>query len=501
LIVEDSAEDYELLVRHLSRGGYRLTSRRVETAEAMRAALLFETWDIVISDWALPRFSALDALALVRESGAGFPFIIVSGAIDDDVAVEALRGGAHDFMSKGRMARLLPAVERELRDARGRAERTRMREQLEISERMASIGMLAAGIAHEVNNPLAAIVANLELVCFEIETLPRTTTAATVVDELRDAHAAAMQIRDIVADLALFSRSARDAISTVDVHRVLDSTLRIATNEIRHRARLVRRFSPVPTVEANESRLGQVFLNLVMNAAQAIPVGHADAHEICVSTSIGANGRVVVEFRDTGGGISPEIRGRLFMPFVTTKPPGVGAGLGLSICHRIVTALGGEITVESQVGLGSKFRVHIPASCRQAIAIVPAESEPMAPVRPGRVLIVDDNVQFAGALQSLLQREHDVVVRHRGDAVLELLRDGERFDVVVCDVMMPEMTGIELFEAMRATWPDQADAVVFASGGAFTDDARMFLERLPNPKLTKPFEIETLAALINERLR
>ncbi len=501
LIVEDSRDDYELLVLELMRGGYEVDSIRVDTAEAMREAMR-DPWDVVVSDWSLPAFSASDALALVHELGVDVPFIIVSGVIGEELAVAALRAGAQDFMSKDRMARLVPAVERELREVKVRADHLRMREQLAIAERMASVGLLAAGVAHEINNPLTAIVSNLELACDDLEQMQANDAVTSILEEVSDARGAAIRIRDIVADLALFSRHARDATLPIDIHRVLDSTLRIASNEIRHRAKLVRQFSPVPRIDANESRLGQVFLNLVINAAQAIPEGHTDAHEICVATSMGGDGRVVVEVRDTGVGMPPEVRQRLFTPFFTTKKRGVGTGLGLSICHRIVSSLGGEITVETQPGHGSRFRVHLPVSHRNADHTL---TQPLPLTLPNsrgaRILIVDDDLMVTNALQRMLRAPHVAMICHRGAEVLDLLRAGERFDVILCDVMMPEMTGIELFEILKASWPDQAEAVIFVSGGAFTEEARAFLDRVPNPQLAKPFEARALVALIELRLR
>src|SRR6185503_15047050 len=164
LVVEDEEDDALLVVAELRRGGFDVTFERVENAQQMSAALARSPWDIVISDYTMPRFDALQALALVRQTVPGVPFIVVSGTVSEEAAVEVIRAGAHDFMSKGRFARLVPAVERELRDAALRAERTKMAQQLVVSDRMASMGTLVAGVAHEINNPLAALIANLEFV-------------------------------------------------------------------------------------------------------------------------------------------------------------------------------------------------------------------------------------------------------------------------------------------------------------------------------------------------
>ncbi|MCA9675797.1 MAG: PAS domain S-box protein, partial [Myxococcales bacterium] len=252
-------------------------------------------------------------------------------------------------------------------------ERKETEAQLIAADRMAAVGALSAGVAHEINNPLAAVVAGLDLALRHLAD-PASHSMSTIRAEVRDARAAAWRIRDIVRDLRVFSRAEDEERGPVELREVLESTLRMARNEIRHRARLHTDYQPVPPVIATESRLGQVFLNLVINAAQALPEGHADAHEIRVATRLDDDGRVVVEIADTGSGMTAETIDRMFTPFFTTKPAGQGTGLGLAICQRIVTGLGGEITVTSEVGKGSVFRVHLPAAEAPAPPAVAARS-------------------------------------------------------------------------------------------------------------------------------
>ncbi|NPC86787.1 PAS domain S-box protein, partial [Pyxidicoccus fallax] len=247
-------------------------------------------------------------------------------------------------------------------------ERHQMQARLMLAQRMASVGTLAAGVAHEINNPLAYLTANLAFAREALDTLraqgtlgPRQAGAlADAQSALAEAQQGADRVRTIVRDLKTFSRVDLADNTDVDVRQVLESTLNLATTEIRHRARLVKQFADVPRVRANESRLGQVFLNLLVNAAQAIPAGTPERHEIHVATRVGTGGRVVVEVADTGSGIAAENLPHLFDPFFTTKEPGEGTGLGLSICHSLVAALGGEIHVESEPGKGSTFRVLLP---------------------------------------------------------------------------------------------------------------------------------------------
>ena len=502
LIAEDSPDDVELLLRELRRGGYDCTWQNVDTSDAMAEALDREAWDVIFSDWSMPQFDALAALEMVKARTLDVPFIIVSGTVGENTAVAALRSGAHDFIVKSQLARLVPALEREMREAGLRRERRLMQDQLIISDRMASVGLLAAGIAHEINNPLAAILLNLESALGLFDGLAgqdgKPVRAPDLLDSLCDARSAAERVRDIIRDVKLFSRSSEESAGAVDVCSILDSTLRMAWNEIRHRAKLIKDYASVPPVQANESRLGQVFLNLVVNATQAMPEESAERNEIRVATFVDARGRVVVEVADTGSGMPPDVVRRLFTPFFTTKPVGVGTGLGLSICHRIVASLGGEITVESAPGRGSQFRVHLPPAREAERAPAVASGVIALAPRRGHVLVVDDDVLVASALRRALDPEHETTTVTRARAALEIIAGGRRFDVVVCDLMMPEMSGIELYEELRRTVPDQADRVVFLTGGAFTERATAFLAHVPNRRIEKPVETAELRALINE---
>ena len=235
------------------------------------------------------------------------------------------------------------------------SERRAMERRLRVSDRMATVGVMAAGVAHEINNPLSYLTANLTFALAELKS--GSGNVAEVISALDDAHAGAVRMGLIVRDLKTFSRDDDGQPVAVDLHNVLEVALRLSGNDIRHRARLVKDLGPLPWVMGNESRLGQVFLNLLVNAAQAIPEGRADANEIRVVTRVDASGRPIVEISDTGAGIDPKLLTRIFEPFFTTKPKGVGTGLGLAICNDILVGLGAELTVESELGKGTTFRV------------------------------------------------------------------------------------------------------------------------------------------------
>jgi len=315
---------------------------------------------------------------------------------------------------------------------------------------------------------------------------------------LREARGAAERVRVIVRDLKAFSRSEEEAGGPVDVHRVIDAAIRMTHNEIRHRARLVRLYGNVPPVEANEAKLSQVFVNLLVNAAHAMPEGVVDRNEIRVETSLRGDDRVAVEVRDTGVGIPAHELPRSFDPFFTTKPVGVGTGLGLAICHRIVTTFGGEMEAESRPGEGTAIRTVL----RVANGEVSEPQGRASPVsrRCGRILVVDDEAVLVVAVQRMLSSAHEVVGLTNAREALECILKGERFDVVLCDLMMPDVTGMDLHVALSRDAPDQAERMVFMTGGAFTTRARDLIESAHIPCIEKPFDSECLLRFVDSLL-
>lgn len=519
LIVEDSERDTTLVLQELRRGGYEPAFERVDTAEGLRAALEKQSWDVVISDYSMPAFSAPAALAVVMQCGLDLPLIVVSGTIGEEEVVEAMRAGACDFLNKGKFARLIPAIERELREALHRAERKKMQEQLLISDRMASVGTLAAGVAHEINNPMAALMANLDFATDDVARLALdirsrddlrdgvagwlSARLTEIAEPLCDARDSARRVRSIVRDLKVFSRPEEQQREAVDIRRVIESTLRMTWIEIRHRARLVKDFGQTPLVYASDSRLGQVFLNLIVNAAQAIPEGHADENEIRVITRTAPGGRVMIQVRDTGAGIPENIVARIFEPFFTTKPVGGGTGLGLAISHRIIAEMGGEMTVDSEVGKGATFTVLLPAATdeEETAVATPRAPKPEARGKEGRVLVVDDEAMLGKAIKRMLGSEQDVEVLTSGRNAVHRISVGERYDVILCDLMMPDLTGMQVYAELKRTAPDQAERMVFMTGGVFTRQAREFLAGIPNARVEKPFETQMLRALIRNLVK
>jgi signal transduction histidine kinase len=492
LLVEDSEDDAALVLRELKRGGYEVNHSRVDSAEGLEAALNAGPWDVVITDYALPGFDGLAAFAQVHARGLDVPFLIVSGKIGEDVAVAAMKAGVHDFVLKDRLGRLAPAVAREIREAEVRAERRRIQEHLLLSDRLSSLGLLAASVAHEINNPLASLIMNLRLVMDSLEgcQLPGEGDQA-----LAEAHECAGRVRDIIRDIKVFSRPEDRQSGPTDLNRVLDSCLRMASNHLIHRARVTREYGQVFTVLGSEARLGQVFLNLIVNAAQALPDGQKNQHEIRVVTQREGSDWVRVEIHDTGPGIPAELQERIFEPFFTTKPTGVGTGLGLSICRRLISEMGGTVGVNSQPGQGTTFWVRLRAA-QPTVETSPEKA--LLQLKQGmRVLVIDDEAAVGRALQRYLGRWHDISVTLRAREALGFITAGAHFDAILCDLMMPEMSGPQFHEALRRVAPEQAQRIIFMTGGAFSEHANAFLSAVPNPHLEKPIDLERLGHLLD----
>jgi PAS domain S-box-containing protein len=374
-----------------------------------------------------------------------------------------------------------------------------MERQIEVTDRMAALGAMAAGVAHEIDQPITDVVANLELA---LHTLPghaqdvrdalgaaAGARLAKIHNALEQARLAAMRTAKTVADLGAFARTDDRKLRAVDVRRPLDWALHVTDSALRESAHLVLDLGPTPPVLAEEKQLGQVFANLLLNAAQSIPP-RATA-EIRVITRTDERGDAVIEVRDSGSGMAPAILRRIFEPFFTTHPGGPGAGLGLFTCHGVVRSLGGEIRVESEPGVGSTFAVHLPrvsAAARRS----DGDLRPSGVPERIRVLAIDDEPAVRREIQRTLSGDHAVTAVASAREALSLIRGGERYEAIFCDLMMPEMSGMEFYSVLRTQCPDQAARVIFLAGGVFTTRAAEFLRGVANEAVEKPLEATTV---------
>jgi two-component system, cell cycle sensor histidine kinase and response regulator CckA len=476
LILEDVEADAALLLRELRRGGFDVTFERVETAEALGAALERERWDVVISDYSMPGLSAPVALELVKSRELDLPFLIVSGTVSEEIAVEAIRAGAHDFMAKGKFARLIPAIDRELREAAARQDRKRLEQQLRQTQKMEAIGRLAGGVAHDFNNILSIILSYADTI---VGDLPPGNPIRADVEEMR---AAALRATDLTRQLLAFSRQ------QVLEPRVLDLSQSVSGMEI-----MLRRLLGVGielttvasgdlwSVKADPGQIEQVVMNLAVNARDAMPRGgkltieaanaELDQDYANARQDVRAGAYVMLAVSDTGSGMDAATLAMIFEPFFTTKEVGKGTGLGLATVFGIVKQSGGHIAVHSELGVGTTFRVYLPRinpadvrPSQQQVAHRPwppdsdgalvagrrGDARPMSPDHDAiRLLLVDDDPGVRRALESTLVR-HGMLVEtaSNGREAADKVKLGS-FDVVVTDISMPEMTGIEFLRAVR----------------------------------------------------
>lgn len=368
----------------------------------------------------------------------------------------------------------------------------RLEQQVMLSERLASVGMLAAGVAHEINNPLAYVRGNLELVLRELKQSSSAALALAsgefvqLIDGARDG---ADRIARIVQGLKTFSRAEHAPYSVLALQSVLEAAVSLTQNELRHSARLVRDYANTPPILGDEGRLVQVFVNLLVNAAHALKETEAHTGEIHLILHTDEQGRAVAEVRDTGNGIPESSRQHIFDAFFTTKPVGTGTGLGLSISHSIIEAHGGDISFESELGAGTTFRVTLPAPRAKAVSEKPpaAIEQEIRSARRAKILVVDDEPMIVRYLMVVLSTDHDVTTCTSAEQAMDVLRKGERFDAILCDLMMPGLTGMDLHAELKRLDPEQAERMIFITGGAFTAASRQFLETVANRRLDKPF--------------
>jgi PAS domain S-box-containing protein len=403
-----------------------------------------------------------------------------------------------------------------------------MQGQLAQSDRLASMGMLAAGVAHEINNPLAYILYNLESLSDDLPKISDSLRRClgqlderlghdewakllgadqeflnpSMLDDIqarfKDALQGTHRIKDVARGLGTFSRVEQDRLVPVNLMHVIEVALNMVFNEIKFRARLVKDYGKSSSITANDGKLSQVFLNLLINAAHAIPEGDYEENAIRIRTWQEGN-EVFAEISDTGKGISPEHLPHLFEPFFTTKE--IGTGLGLSISKNIVESYGGRIEVNSKVGEGTSFVVRLPVRTAEDHEIAPRSEETVGQSGAhGRILVVDDEPGIRSAMVRML-KGNEVVAAGSGEEAQKILETDQAFDLILCDMMMPTMSGVDLHEWLVSTYPALARQVVFITGGAFTPKAQEYLKKVDNIRLEKPFDVANFKKIVSELLR
>jgi signal transduction histidine kinase/PAS domain-containing protein/CheY-like chemotaxis protein len=375
-------------------------------------------------------------------------------------------------------------------------EREHARMRLALQERLVAMGALASGVGHEINNPLTYLTTNMEVLREELTSRPiPSMSKAELIEVVEDAVDGTERIRRIVADLRAFTREAASPVP-IDVLEIVAAAARLMAHELRSQAALVTRLDAAPRILGDPARLGQIVVNLVVNAGQAFGDRRREENEIVVATGTDGEGRCVIEVRDNGGGMDPATSARVFHPFFA-RPTGVEhSGLGLALCQSAVVGLGGDITCTSAVGRGTTFRVVLPAAqLAPAVAAAPV-SRLSVHAKRGRVILIDDEIALTAALQRALASAHDVRAFNDPREALDTILGGAACDVVLCDVMMPHLSGRAFFERLRAARPELARRVVFLTGGILDKDLDDFLARLPNERLSKPLSLSFLREVV-----
>jgi two-component system cell cycle sensor histidine kinase/response regulator CckA len=505
LMVEDSEDDAQLIVCRLRQDGYDLAYERVETADALRAALARQTWDLILSDYAMPHFSGLAALTVLQESGLDLPFIVVSGTIGEETAVAVMKAGAHDYLMKQNLTRLAPAVERELREAQGRRERKQVEAQLRQAQKMEAIGRLAGGVAHDFNNMLGAMIGHCDLLLHQIG------DNETVRGSLQEVMKAGERAATLTRQLLLFSRKEVLTPQVLDLNEAIASMEKMLGRLIGEDVEVVTVLDPrLGRVMADPGHLDQVLMNLAVNARDAMPEGgkltvetknvELDAVYGHRHSGMQPGPYVLLAVSDTGCGMDAETQSHIFEPFFTTKEPDRGTGLGLATVYGIVQQCGGHIEVESEPGRGATFRIYLPRI--------------EGPVQPERkasewgglslgsetILLVEDEPLLKGLLeQALRMHGYTVLEAMRGDEALRLCEQhAGAIDLLLTDVVMPGMNGRELAQRIVALRPEIK--VLLMSG--YMDDAvvRHGVSDGSIALLRKPFTPGALAGKVREVL-
>jgi two-component system, cell cycle sensor histidine kinase and response regulator CckA len=510
LIVEDSEEDADLIVMELKRGGFNPTFRRVDNAEGMLRALNEDTWDLVLSDFSMPHFSMTEALAIAQQRGADLPFVIVSATIGEEAAVEAMKAGAHDYVLKHRLSRLVPAVRRELRESELRRERRLLEDRLRVAQKLESLGLLAGGVAHDFNNLLTGILGNASLA------LDLTPPDAPATEMLRDIMRASERAADLTRQLLAYAGKGNFVIEPVNISTLVrEISDLVRSSAPRNVALELELQSDIPSIEADATQMQQLVMNLILNAAEATSERSGEVR-VWTGVRIIAPGDPVAKYRpdppapgtyvtvevsDDGCGMTETVKAQIFDPFFTTKF--TGRGLGLSAALGIVRSHRGAIGVESTEGAGSTFTVLLPALGEKPQALegqAPASREPEL-AAAGAILVVDD--------EDVVRRAARATLEHFGHTVFEASsgRDGadlfsrlhDRISAVLLDLTMPRMDGRDVSRYIRRIRPDMK--IIITSGFEESDAMQQFTDDPDLLFLKKPFTASSLAYKIREALQ
>jgi len=470
LLLEDREEDFYLICRTLRKDGIEFSGERIDELDDYESAILEREWDLIISDFNLPGFSAIQALDLLHESRPDIPFIVVSGSIGEEQAVELVRHGAADFLMKDRLARLSHVVRRELREAALREKQHRLEREVRHLQRLEALGSLAGGIAHNFRNVLMAVRGLGELASGK---LPADHPAAGDLSLMLEATSRTEQLVDKI--LRFSRKDASAPAERINLHQVIDNAIAMLRPTLPSMIELSFDGRACLSCCGMADEVEQIVLNLCNNAAQAIgqrPGRISLLLEKFETAEPGpgllAPGRYCrLRVIDDGPGMDDEVKDRIFEPFFTTKPAGEGTGLGLAMVQRAMSDMGGVVHCESEQGAGTTFELYFPELSASMTQEAVKETQAPELGHGERILLVDDEQILANLAAAFLTQAGYAVTKFYDPAsALAAFRSHPYdYDLLLTDLAMPGMTGVDLAERMRELRPELPVVLCTGYGG------------------------------------
>jgi two-component system cell cycle sensor histidine kinase/response regulator CckA len=476
----------------------------VDLPDTLNFALDARTWDLVVSDFSMPHFSGMDALRLLRATGSELPFIFVSGTMGEETAVAALQDGAQDFLVKTNLKRLVPAVQRALREAEERRQRKLMEQQVQQLRKFEAIGKLAGGIAHDFNNVIGAIMGWAEMGCEE------ATPGTSLHDRFQKIRGQSLWAARLTSQLLAFARRQVLQPRNINLSALAVEGVALLRRVIGEQIEVRVLTAPDLRVTlADPTQIEQVLMNLCLNARDAMPDGgqliietqnvEIDEEYCRVHPYARQGSYVLLAVSDTGVGMDAATTERVFEPFFTTKEVGKGTGLGLATVYGVVKQHGGFIHLYSELGKGTTFRIYLPATSGAPEPREPKTDE-RTPKGTETILLAEDNEGLREAAHEMLQRlGYRVILASNGAEAIELFKANSRqIDLVILDIVMPHLSGPAAYSQMAAIQPDLR--AVFATGyTAETASLNSTLEK-GVPILQKPYSMKNLGQIVRGTL-
>jgi signal transduction histidine kinase len=510
LQLEDNPVDAELIVSTLNEGGIPCEAKRVDRRDAFITALKEGQLDVILADYSLPGFDGITALGLARQLRPDIPFIFVSGTLGEELAIDAMHRGATDYILKQRLGRLVPSLQRAIREIQERQERARVEEALRQSEKqlrqaqkLEAVGRLAGGLAHDFNNLLTVIMGHGQVLLGE---MPVDHPLRNKIEEMQKAGDRAATL---IRQLLTFSRKQPSAPKVLSLNPIVTNFETMVRRLIGEDLDLTIKLAPQDLrIKADPAQIEQVLMNLVVNARDAMPKGGKlviETAQVDLSRTPmyhvqppALGPYVKLSVSDTGTGMPSDVIAHIFEPFFTTKEDGKGTGLGLSTVFGIVTQSGGGIDVTSTVGQGSRFDVYFPG-VRSDVEQTGVGDTPRSSIRGHEtILLVEDDATVRELVRDELKKlGYRVLEAKNGlEACLVATQHVGNFHLLLTDVVMPGMSGTELAQHLRIIKPDLT--IMFMSG--YADDVGIGASDPLSDYLQKPFTPEVLSQRIRRLL-